>query len=72
MAQQAYQQAVALEPAHIDAWMGLAILAQQKQQTDTLIDARNHVRQLDAHAFSNLQEKLQALRQSEGQAREMP
>ena len=72
MVQQAYQQAVALEPAHIDAWMGLAILAHQKQQTAVLADAKNHVWQLDARAFSNLQEKLQALRQSEGQAREMP
>lgn len=58
-AQQAYQQSVALQPAHIDAWIGLAILAQQKQQTQVLADAENHIRQLDAQAFADLQQRLQ-------------
>lgn len=58
-AQQAYQQSVALQPAHIDAWIGLAILAQQKQQTEKLADAENHIRQLDAQAFADLQQRLQ-------------
>ncbi|KQT33187.1 serine protease [Methylophilus sp. Leaf414] len=58
-AQQAYQQSVALQPAHIDAWIGLAILAQQKQQTQVLADAENHIRQLDAQAFGDLQQRLQ-------------
>lgn len=58
-AQQAYQQSVALQPAHIDAWIGLAILAQQKQQTQVLADAENHIRQLDTQAFADLQQRLQ-------------
>lgn len=58
-AQQAYQQSVALQPAHIDAWIGLAILAQQKQQTQVSADAENHIRQLDAQAFGDLQQRLQ-------------
>ncbi|WP_229008713.1 serine protease [Methylophilus sp. Leaf408] len=58
-AQQAYQQSVALQPVHIDAWIGLAILAQQKQQTQVLADAENHIRQLDAQAFADLQQRLQ-------------
>jgi serine protease Do len=58
-AQQAYQQSVALQPAHIDAWIGLAILAQQKQQTQVLADAETHIRQLDAQAFADLQQRLQ-------------
>lgn len=33
-AQPAYQRAVALQPAHIDAWIGIAILAQQRHQPD--------------------------------------
>ncbi|KQT42600.1 MULTISPECIES: serine protease [unclassified Methylophilus] len=58
-AQQAYQQSVALQPAHIDAWIGLAILAQQKQQTQVSADAENHIRQLDPQAFADLQQRLQ-------------
>ncbi|SDK50075.1 Trypsin-like peptidase domain-containing protein [Methylophilus rhizosphaerae] len=62
MAQQAYQRTIALEPAHLGAWMGLAILAQQQQQTEELTEAENHVRQLDTHAFSDLQQQLQEAR----------
>ncbi|HSI44721.1 MAG TPA: trypsin-like peptidase domain-containing protein [Methylophilus sp.] len=58
-AQQAYQQSVKLQPAHIDAWIGLATLAQQKQQSALLADAESHVRKLDAQAFADLQQRLQ-------------
>jgi serine protease Do len=58
-AQQAYQRAVTLQPAHIDAWIGLAILARQKQQADVLADAESHIRQLDLQAFTNLLQQLQ-------------
>jgi serine protease Do len=58
-AQQAYQQSVALQPSHLDAWTGLAIVAQQKQRTDLLSEAQEHIRQLDTHAFADLQQRLQ-------------
>lgn len=57
-AQNAYQRAVMLQPAHIDAWTGLAILARQTQRNDLLTDAGNHVRQLDTQAYADLQERL--------------
>lgn len=58
-AQQAYQQSVTLQPAHIDAWIGLAIIAQQQQQKEMLADAENHIQQLDTQAFADLQQRLQ-------------
>jgi serine protease Do len=61
-AQQAYQQSVKLQPVHLDAWTGLAILAQQKQLPEILSDAENHIRQLDTHAFADLQQRLQEAR----------
>lgn len=61
-AQPAYQRAVALQPAHIDAWMGLAILAQQRQQPTLLFEAENHLRDLDSQALANLQQRLKEIR----------
>jgi serine protease Do len=58
-AQQAYQQALALQPAHIDAWTGLAILARQLKQTALLADAQAHIRQLDPQAYADLEQRLQ-------------
>lgn len=61
-AQQAYQQSVSLQPGHIDTWTGLAILAQQNKQTALLVDAEDHIRQLDTQAYANLQQRLQEVR----------
>jgi serine protease Do len=58
-AQQAYQQALALQPAHIDAWTGLAILARQQQQPALLADAQAQLRQLDPQAYADLEQRLQ-------------
>ncbi len=57
-AEQSYQQSVKLQPAHIDAWIGLAILAQQNQQAELLADAENQLRQLDMQAFTDLEQRL--------------
>jgi len=46
-AQQSYERAVRLQPAHIDAWRGLATLAQQTQQSALLNNAEQHIQQLD-------------------------
>lgn len=59
---QAYQQAVALQPAHIDAWTGLAILAQQQKQPSLLTDAKEHIKQLDTQAYADLEQRLQEAR----------
>ncbi|MGQ2965144.1 trypsin-like peptidase domain-containing protein [Methylophilus sp.] len=61
-AQQAYQRALALQPAHIDAWTGLAILAQQYKQPALLADAQEHIRQLDPQAYTDLEQRLQETR----------
>ncbi|HSI28998.1 MAG TPA: serine protease [Methylophilus sp.] len=61
-AQQAYQQCVALQPAHVDAWTGLAILAQQNKQPTLLADAEDHIKQLDTQAYAVLQQRLQETR----------
>ena len=61
-AQQAYQKTVALQPAHIDAWTGLAILAQQNKQPALLVDAEDHLRQLDTQAYADLEQRLQEAR----------
>jgi serine protease Do len=58
-AQQAYQQAVALQPAHIDAWTGLAILARQQKQPALLTEAQVQIRQLDPQAYADLEQRLQ-------------
>lgn len=57
-AQQAYERAVSLQPAHIDAWSGLAILAQQTQQPTLLSNAEQHLRQLDSQAWPEIQQRL--------------
>jgi len=49
-AQQSYERAVTLQPAHIDAWRGLATLAQQTQQPALLNNAEQHIQQLDRQA----------------------
>ncbi len=60
-AQQAYERAVSLQPAHIDAWRGLAILAQQTQQPTLLSNAEQHIQQLDRQAWPEIQQRLQQL-----------
>lgn len=61
-AQQAYERATALQPAHIDAWSGLALLAQQTQQSALLASAEQHIQQLDSHAWPEVQQRLQEAR----------
>lgn len=58
-AQQAYERATTLQPAHIDAWSGLALLAQQTQQPALLASAEQHIQQLDSHAWPQVQQRLQ-------------
>lgn len=61
-AQQAYERAVNLQPAHLDAWSGLAILAQQTQQPTLLSNAEHHLQQLDNQAWPEIQQRLQEAR----------
>ncbi|HWU66569.1 MAG TPA: trypsin-like peptidase domain-containing protein [Methylophilus sp.] len=58
-AQQAYERTTTLQPAHLDAWSGLAILAQQTQQPTLLSTAEQHVKALDIQAGTNLEQRLQ-------------
>lgn len=59
-AQARYERTLALQPAHVDAWSGLALLAQQSQQQALLDQASQHLQRLDSRAWSVLQERLQA------------
>lgn len=58
-AQQAYERVTTIEPAHIEAWSGLALLAQQTQQPALLASAEQHIQQLDSHAWPQVQQRLQ-------------
>jgi serine protease Do len=55
------ERAVSLQPAHIDAWSGLAILAQQTQQPTLLSNAEQHIQQLDSQTWPDIQQRLQQL-----------
>lgn len=59
-AQISYERTLALQPAHIDAWSALALLAQQSQQPALLKLASQHIQQLDRQAWTSLEERLQA------------
>lgn len=61
-AQQAYERATTLQPAHIDAWSGLALLAQQTQQPALLASAEQHIQLLDKQAWPDVQQRLQEVR----------
>lgn len=58
-AQTSYERTLTLQPAHIDAWSALALLAQQSQQPVLLNQAIQHVQHLDSQAWPSLQERLQ-------------
>jgi len=58
-AQQAYLRAVSLQPGHVDAWSGLAILAEQTQQPTLYSDAEQHIRQLDSQIWADVQRRMQ-------------
>lgn len=61
LAQQAYERAVQLQPAHSDAWQGLAILAQQSGQSTLLENASTQLKTKDSVAWQVLQERLKEL-----------
>ena len=58
-AQAAYERAVSLQPAHVDAWGGLALLARQTQQDSLQQRASAQVEQRDGDAWQTLQARLQ-------------
>lgn len=60
-AEAAYQACLKLQPKHIDAWSGLAILAQQQQHPEQSTLAAKQVETLDSEAAINLASRLKEL-----------
>lgn len=57
-AQRAYAQATALQPAHVEAWQGLAILAKQTGQNSLLEKAMQQLQGLDEDAYNAISSRL--------------
>ncbi len=58
-----YQAAVSAQPRHQDAWLGLAMLAQQLQQPPLLADAEQHLKSLDPDGWPELAQRLKPAQQ---------
>lgn len=57
-AQRAYEMATALQPAHVEAWQGLATLAQQTGQSKLLEKSMQQLQDLDEGAYQTMQHRL--------------
>lgn len=62
LAREMYQACIKQESKHLEAWTGLAILAQQLNQPEALAAASQTLNALDSEAAAALSERLQALR----------
>lgn len=58
-AKQAYQKATTLQPALVEAWQGLAILAKQGGETTLLEMSMQQLQQLEPDAYTSLRNRLE-------------